>query len=373
MDVRTRVLELMGFVGSIAAILVAIDYYFFRTGIAKTVVRLPIWAIALGLGPLFLALAFLMRHVRRSAVKRLDPLVPSDAGAVKELVVSQGILADSARLDLWLYTAETVTHPWRAELEERADPLEIRLFVRRPETDLRKHEVAEGSLDTAREIMRVNPHIKLDVHFYNCDPLPRLQFYFGPTTTTCLAGTYSYDREHPMRFIGAENNALMLLTDRQDNERALLKALHSRFERQWELSAALRSVLFDLDGVLFDSMKLHYRAWRDAFEKEGVQPDEEQFRSDVYQLEGYAPEATVAELYRKHTGRDATQKVIQHVAEWKAKSYLELSRSIKPFPGVQEVVEWLRARGVPLAVVTGTPRDAADGLLRRFFHHASTL
>lgn len=211
--------------------------------------------------------------------------ISSDEDAVKDYVRDNKFLQNIGRMDFYHYTAETVVIPWRSELEECQGPLNIRILARRPERDPHKRTMAEGCLDTVQEIVQANSNIKIDVRFYDTEPMLRLQLYYsgaGGKATSCLVGFYRHDPEKYMRFIGAEQNTLLILKANNRLERKMITALLSRFELKWNRSSSLRAVIFDMDGVLVNSMGYHLEAWRQAFQLASVQFNEGELRKDVY-------------------------------------------------------------------------------------------
>ena len=59
----------------------------------------------------------------------------------------------------------------------------------------------------------------------------------------------------------------------------------------------MKGVIFDLDGVLVDSMTAHYKAWKTAFEEiTSLQVDER----SIYLLEGMRGIDLVEEIFKKH-------------------------------------------------------------------------
>ena len=66
----------------------------------------------------------------------------------------------------------------------------------------------------------------------------------------------------------------------------------------------LKAVLFDMDGVLFDSMPNHAYAWSHAMTKFGLAMT----REEVYMNEGRTGSATINILAQHFWGRDATEE-----------------------------------------------------------------
>ncbi len=120
------------------------------------------------------------------------------------------------------------------------------------------------------------------------------------------------------------------------------------------MSAAIRAVVFDLDGTLLDSMPLVLRAYQHA-------------------LAPYVTALTDGELLRRMGGppRRIFEQLIDdrtHVsaALHRLDAYaMEAWQQIEPFPGMIPAVDDLRAAGCRLAIWTGRERASTEWLLRR--------
>ncbi|MCX5207045.1 HAD family phosphatase [Streptomyces sp. NBC_00237] len=116
-------------------------------------------------------------------------------------------------------------------------------------------------------------------------------------------------------------------------------------------------VLFDLDGTLVDSEPNYYEAGRRLLEQHGV-PDfswEENAR-----FIGIGTRETL-EILRERYGIATGVDLL--LAEYN-RLYLELARaSTEVFPQMRKLVERLHAEGVPMAVASGSSREAIVAVL----------
>jgi HAD superfamily hydrolase (TIGR01549 family) len=117
------------------------------------------------------------------------------------------------------------------------------------------------------------------------------------------------------------------------------------FERNERISA----VLFDLDGTLINTKRLYLEAYRRA-----LQPDLGRLLTDAEMLAiGSRTERRVFESFLPAgNGAECMQRFYQHYAELHASHFEGL------YPGVAELLQTLRLRGVPLGIVTGKSRRA---------------
>jgi HAD superfamily hydrolase (TIGR01509 family) len=118
----------------------------------------------------------------------------------------------------------------------------------------------------------------------------------------------------------------------------------------------LRGVLFDLDGVLADTERLHWRAYREVLLELGVDVGLEEYRLH-WIAEGGGPEYACRQ-YRLPLTPD-------QLRERKAPRYLELLRDdVPPRPGARAALERLRGE-YRLAVATNSVRAELDFILER--------
>lgn len=110
-----------------------------------------------------------------------------------------------------------------------------------------------------------------------------------------------------------------------------------------------RAVLFDMDGVLYDSMPFHARAWKEVADEYGLTADP----ADFYRMEGRTGASTVDELFGKTFGRQATEQEKESVYRKKSERFNRYNDGI-PMPGAAGVLERVRAYGLIPVLVTGS-------------------
>ncbi len=123
---------------------------------------------------------------------------------------------------------------------------------------------------------------------------------------------------------------------------------------------ALKAVLFDMDGVLFDSMPNHARAWAGAAKEFGL----EMSREEVYMNEGRTGNGTINLLARRQWGHDATPEQIQAIYDAKARHFNALPEA-PVMPGAAKLLDTIRREGFQVILVTGSGQQS---LLRRLNH-----
>ena len=119
-----------------------------------------------------------------------------------------------------------------------------------------------------------------------------------------------------------------------------------------ERSHRLKAVFFDQDGVLFDSMPCHAKAWEMAMNENGVPYT----AMDCYRNEGRTGSGVINEIYQRLHGTDAPQELIDHIYTTKSNYFLQLNKGELPalIPGVRDVLQYLHSHGIQCWVVTGS-------------------
>lgn len=129
------------------------------------------------------------------------------------------------------------------------------------------------------------------------------------------------------------------------------------------------AVIFDLDGVLTDTARYHFLAWRELASQLGISID----LAFNEQLKGVSRMDSLERIL-KHGGVALPQAEKERLAEQKNQHYRQLIASMSPadlLPGVVERLEALRQRDIPLALASAS-RNGPDILqqlgLAAFFH-----
>ena len=125
---------------------------------------------------------------------------------------------------------------------------------------------------------------------------------------------------------------------------------------------SLKAVLFDHDGVLVASEPLHRNAWKTLFKKLNLPVTD----ADIASMVGKTAPQTLEiflNRYRPHWSRSAYP--LDELAQEKNNIFLELVRHTHiAFPGVEEGLRELRARGIKTAVVSNAKRRELEIVLK---------
>lgn len=114
----------------------------------------------------------------------------------------------------------------------------------------------------------------------------------------------------------------------------------------------LKAVVFDLDGVLTDSAKYHYQAWKMLADKLGISFDEEYNEK----LKGVSRMESLELILQNGNAQDKyTQEEKVAMATEKNEFYKQLLHQITPedvLPGIHDFLEQLKAVGIKTAVAS---------------------
>ena len=112
---------------------------------------------------------------------------------------------------------------------------------------------------------------------------------------------------------------------------------------------SLRAVLFDMDGVLYDSMPSHAKAWHRAMAHFGYDLPEQ----EAYMHEGRTGASTINIVSRRQRGIEESEERIQEIYQVKS-AYFNEYPPAQPMPGALELLRKLKAQGLKILIVTGS-------------------
>ncbi|MEW6246055.1 MAG: HAD family hydrolase [Nitrospirota bacterium] len=123
-------------------------------------------------------------------------------------------------------------------------------------------------------------------------------------------------------------------------------------------STSRLAFVFDLDGTLVDSVYQHVLAWREAFQAAGIELAVWRIHRQIGMSGGLLLNALLREI-----GRPVTQDEVERIQQRHAEAYARQVGSIRPLPGVRELLDTLSRYDVPFAIATSGRMESAGRTL----------
>ena len=122
----------------------------------------------------------------------------------------------------------------------------------------------------------------------------------------------------------------------------------------------VEAVIFDFDGVIVDTEPLHYAAFQQILEPLGLHFTWQEY-VDIYI--GFDDRDAFKHAFSsKHT--TLSQLELHGLIEQKAAAFTEVIQAgVSPYPGVLDLIFFLNARRIPLAICSGALRSDIDPIL----------
>ena len=126
----------------------------------------------------------------------------------------------------------------------------------------------------------------------------------------------------------------------------------------------LTAVLWDMDGTLVDSEELHWLAWKEVMDAEGVAVTYQQFRDTFGQRND-----TIIPLL---LGGTVAVETVARISDTKEAAYRRMvrERGIAEIDGAVEWVRFLDEQGWRQAIASAAPRANIDAILKVLGLHA---
>ena len=123
-----------------------------------------------------------------------------------------------------------------------------------------------------------------------------------------------------------------------------------------------KAVLFDMDGVLYDSMPNHVVAWQQSMAQFGI----EMTAKDAYATEGARGVDTIRMMVKRQKGKDIDEPEAQRMYDVKSRLFHEMPEP-PIMPGSLDLMRQIQEDGITIGVVTGSgQRPLFQRILRDF-------
>ena len=123
-----------------------------------------------------------------------------------------------------------------------------------------------------------------------------------------------------------------------------------------------KAVLFDMDGVLYDSMPNHAIAWQESMAKFGIHMTAD----DAYATEGARGVDTIRQMVFQQQRREIDEAEAQRMYDEKSRIFHSLPEA-PLMPGILELMQQIHAAGIQCGIVTGSGQLPLIERLKRDF------
>jgi beta-phosphoglucomutase len=126
-----------------------------------------------------------------------------------------------------------------------------------------------------------------------------------------------------------------------------------------------KAVLFDMDGVLYDSMPNHAYSWHNSMASFGIEMSE----ADAYAHEGMRGVETIKKIVKEQRGIEISDEESQRMYDEKSRIFATRPQA-KIMEGVIDLQRKIKSYGMKIVVVTGSGQHS---LLEKLTHDFSGL
>lgn len=128
---------------------------------------------------------------------------------------------------------------------------------------------------------------------------------------------------------------------------------------------APKAVMFDMDGVIYNSMPNHAKSWHKAMKSIGIEmpPD------DAYTYEGMRGVETIQLLFKKQRNEDISTGKASEYYKIKSDEFNKCPKA-ELMDGIILLMEKIKASGLKILIVTGS---AQNTLIRKLTHDLNGL
>ena len=149
----------------------------------------------------------------------------------------------------------------------------------------------------------------------------------------------------------------------------MIRQLKNYLLRNGYNSFDLKAILFDMDGVLYDSMPAHAKSWHQTIEEFGITTTT---CEEYFLHEGRTGKSTINLIFTRELGREATPDEIQQIYQRKSELFFQ-NNTGNLIPHAHEVLEMTKTAGLLPILVTGSGQpsllDRLDNNFPNTFTH----
>jgi len=119
----------------------------------------------------------------------------------------------------------------------------------------------------------------------------------------------------------------------------------------------IKAILFDMDGVIVDSMFHHMTTWKAVFGEEGIFLDE----TEIYKREGMSGSESLEDIFFKYGKPKPTENKLESMVLQKQELFEKYT--VEVFPHVETILNSIKSKNIKTALVTGSARRTVKKLI----------
>jgi beta-phosphoglucomutase len=129
----------------------------------------------------------------------------------------------------------------------------------------------------------------------------------------------------------------------------------------------LKAVIFDMDGVLYDSLPAHDLSWRETMDELGLK----HLPNEFFLQEGRLAHATISAIFQRNLNRESTPEEEENIYARKSELFRQYNND-KTMPGARKALEYVQKEGLTPILVTGSRQPTLLDRLATHFPGAFT-
>ena len=111
----------------------------------------------------------------------------------------------------------------------------------------------------------------------------------------------------------------------------------------------IRAVLFDMDGIIYNSMPAHEISWQQTMREWGLKSESNKF----FLQEGKPARFTTNLVFQRNLKRDATEQEFEDIYKRKTELFFEHDKG-ELIPGIKDTIKFVQDNGLIPILVTGS-------------------
>jgi len=127
------------------------------------------------------------------------------------------------------------------------------------------------------------------------------------------------------------------------------------------METILKAIIFDMDGVLINSMQYHVQSWKEAFAKVNIYPSNQ----ELLLLEGVPYKQTI-DIISQKVGIVLSDRQKEDIHEAK-KTIMQSIFTTNVDTSIKEFLMYAKQKSISLAVVTGSHKQFAYTVIEKYF------